>query len=172
MDASNFVWHGMNENFQFHFDTLLSNGFNFKWEDNFFDSDNLEMTLDKDKYEIEEIEVDGKTMIKIKPKDSVKADKLKDPKKKADNMQPFSDLLNLNSNAATEMVHLRFVVPEDGVTIITVTNAQGKKVYREKVKNKAGVFTKNIDLRKHGRGEFTVEISHNHNSTRKKIVIQ
>jgi hypothetical protein len=167
--ANTFMWHDMDKNFQFQFDTLLSKGFDFKWDDNLFDGDNLEMTLDKDKYDIEEVEVDGKMMLKIKPKASRYSNRGKDSKKRPDIVQPFDDLLNLSTKPNTGIVNLHFEVPSEGTTTITVKNAKGKEVYRQKIKNKAGIFSRNIDLSKQGSGVFIVDLEHNGQRTSRKI---
>jgi hypothetical protein len=172
MEANSFIWHNLDKNLHFQMDTLMTKGFDFKWDNDFFKDDNLEMTLDKDKYDVEEVEVKGKKMIKIKPKESKNSAPSSDSKKSSASMQPMDDLLNLSSKPASGIVNLLFDVPNNGTTVITVTNAQGKEVYREKIKNKTGVFSRNIDLNKEGPGVFVVEVRHDGKSMSKKVVVQ
>jgi hypothetical protein len=62
----------MTPNFRFHVDTLFNRGFDFNWGDEVppLKRDNLNLLLDKDKYEVEEVEKDGKRMIHIRPRKS------------------------------------------------------------------------------------------------------
>jgi hypothetical protein len=172
MEANSFIWHDLDKNLRLHIDTLTTNSFDFKWDHDLFKDEGLEMRLDKEKYDVEEVEVNGKKMIKIKPKEAKKSSPAKDSKKRSEKVQPLDDLLNLSTKPASGIVNLLFDVPSDGTTLITLTNANGKEVYREKVKTRVGVFTKSIDLNKEGRGVYLVEVRHNGKSISKKIVVQ
>lgn len=178
MDASNFIFENMAPSFQFQFDTIFNNRFDFNWDDTMFpfNGNNRNLLLDKDEYEIEEIEKDGKKMIRIRPKKSSgNNDELFFRKKQEnlpDNMQPSGDGLNLIANGNTGIVTLRFQVPADGLTVIKVNNAKGKRVYKEKVKNKAGILKTTINLSKEGPGEYTVSVDHLGKNISKRVTIQ
>ncbi len=82
LEASEFAIDHLNKNFQFHFDTPFNNeNFDFQWYATpfNFDGDDVNMMLDKDLYTIEEVEKDGKKMIKITPKEK---ETKKSPRKK------------------------------------------------------------------------------------------
>jgi hypothetical protein len=173
LDANSFMFKNLGENFQFNMDTLFNKGFDFNWDDKSFPfgGGDMDLLLDKDQYEIEEIEKDGKTMLRIVPKKSSTT-----PDKKSENfsgdMQPSSNSLNLITKGNKGAVSLYYYVPADGLTTITVTNSKGKRVYREKIKNKAGKIVMDINLSKEVPGDYTVQVLHNGKSVSKTVTIR
>ncbi|MDO1446893.1 hypothetical protein Q0590_11550 [Rhodocytophaga aerolata] len=173
LDANSFLFENLGENFQFRMDTAFNKGFDFSWDDkNFpFGGGNMDLLLDKEHYEIEEIEKDGKTMLRIVPKKSTIT-----PDKKSENfsgdMQPSGTGLNLIAKGNKGTVSLYYHVPADGLTTITVTNEKGKRVYREKIKNKAGKIVMDINLSRQAPGDYTVHVLHNGKSVSKTVTIR
>jgi hypothetical protein len=72
LERSSLIFSDMTPNFRFHVDTLFNRGFDFNWGDEVspLKRDNLNLLLDKDKYEVEEVEKDGKRMIHIRSRKS------------------------------------------------------------------------------------------------------
>jgi hypothetical protein len=166
-DAGGFFFENLGENFHFRMDTLFNKGLNFNWNSTGFPfgGGNMNLLLDKEGYEIEEIQKDGKTMLRIRPRKPAE-----EPENLPGSMQPSGAELNLLARS-TGLVDLRFQVPADGTTTITVINARGRQVYKEKVKNATGLFAKTINLQKEGSGEFTVKVVHNGKSFTRQVTI-
>jgi hypothetical protein len=153
--------------------------FNFQWNDSDFifqhpfNGEDLNLLLDKDLYEVEEIETEkGKKMLKIKPKDKKKSKENKNSKKYKERMQLSPSSFNLYPNPSEGMVKLSLNLPDTGTTTITVVDAQGKEVYRERLKDFTGKYIRQIDLSKEGDGVFVVQVEQNNNHLSRKIYMK
>jgi hypothetical protein len=155
--------------------------FQFNWNDSDFNfqlknEDELNLLLDKDLYDVEEVETDkGKKMLKIKPKDNRDKKKNKENKNKKkfrESMQLSPSSFNLYPNPADGMVKVNLNLPATGTTTITVVNAQGKEVYKERLKDFTGTYIRQIDLNKEGSGVFVVHVVQNNNHLSRKIYMK
>ncbi|QHT66286.1 T9SS type A sorting domain-containing protein [Rhodocytophaga rosea] len=153
--------------------------FNFQWDNsdfifpNPYNGDDLNLLLDKDLYDVEEVETDkGKKMLRINPKDKKKNKENKKSKNLRESMQLSPSSFNLYPNPADGMVKLNLNLPETGTTTITVVNAQGKEVYKERLKDFTGKYIKQIDLSKEGSGVFVVQVVQNNNHLSRKIYMK
>jgi hypothetical protein len=156
--------------------------FNFQWDNSDFifrlpyNDDELNLLLDKELYDVEEVETEkGKKMLKIKPKgnkDIQKNKENKNKKKFRESMQLSPSSFNLYPNPADGMVKINLNLPESGTTTITVVNAQGKEVYKERLKDFTGKYIKQIDLSKEGSGVFVVHVVQNNNHLSRKIYMK
>jgi hypothetical protein len=135
--------------------------------------ESLNLTLNKESYQVEEIETaKGRKMMKITPKKENKGKENKSLKNLRNGMQLSAAELNLYPNPVNGIVTIQMNLPESNITTITIVNPQGKEVYRENLNNFAGNYTKKIDLSKEGRGVFVVQVSQNNEIVSKKVVIQ
>ena len=80
--------------------------------------------------------------------------------------------MNVYPNPNDGAFTIRFESDEDVKTTITVTDANGKKVFEEKLGKFSGSYEKQVDLKKFGSGMYTITIQSGDNETVQKVMIQ
>ncbi len=80
--------------------------------------------------------------------------------------------MNVYPNPNDGAFTIRFESDEDVKTTITVTDANGKKVFEEKLGKFSGSYEKEVDLKKFGSGMYTITIQSGDNETVQKVMIQ
>lgn len=79
--------------------------------------------------------------------------------------------MNVYPNPNDGSFTIRFESDEDVKTTITVTDANGKKVFEEKLGKFSGSYEKEVDLKKFGSGMYTITIQRGDNETVQKVMI-
>ena len=79
--------------------------------------------------------------------------------------------LEIFPNPSDGPFNVRFVLPDEGATLIRAFNAQGRQIYEFDLGNFSGEFSDRIDLSQNGTGAYFLVITQNGKALTKKIVM-
>jgi hypothetical protein len=86
---------------------------------------------------------------------------------------PPAEMLTVFPNPSTGRITLSFEIPGPGKTIICITDANGKVVYREETGEQfAGKYVNEIDLSKNGKGIYNIEVRKADMILVRRVVVQ
>lgn len=150
-----------------------------------FDDDNFVFKLaDPSATDIDEeviINEDGKTqkMIIIKKNgcdDKKEGEKTKVKKETKTFSYIFSDSdegpLKVFPNPSNGKFTLKFNAEEKDNYMLSVNDSNGKTVWKEKLNNHSGEYSKEIDISKNGKGMYIVEVRSEHIKIKEKVVVE
>ena len=80
--------------------------------------------------------------------------------------------LDIAPNPGNGQFHLNFELPEKGTTVIKVFDITGREIYEEMLSNFDGVYSGTIDISKHPKGTYFIQIAQGEKVLNKKVMIQ